>query len=81
LRTRLAVDGKLPATVIVVKIVSCYMHCAKAFLRSELWNPQAWPPRSDMPTLGEILRDQLALPEKAEDTDRWLDEAYRKSMW
>ncbi len=81
LREQLAVDGKAPQSVIVVKVLSAYMHCAKAFLRSELWNPQAWPPRAGMPTLGEILKDQLALNQTAAETDRWLDDAYRASMW
>ena len=35
------------------------MHCAKAFMRSELWKPESWPDRTTLPTLGEILRDQL----------------------
>ncbi len=81
LRERLSMEGRKPATVIVVKIRAAYMHCAKAFMRSKLWAPEAWPPRSAMPTLGEILKDQLALPESASATDRWLDEAYRESMW
>jgi uncharacterized protein len=33
LRERLAVDGKVPATVLVVSVRACYMHCAKAFMR------------------------------------------------
>lgn len=81
LRERLAVDGKLPATVIVVKLRAAYMHCAKAFMRSQLWKPDTWMERSEMPTLGQILTDQLALPEPAAKTDRWLDETYRESMW
>lgn len=81
LRDRLAVDGRRPAAVIVVKPRAVYMHCAKAFMRSKLWAPEAWPPRASMPTLGEILKDQLALPETADATDRWLDDAYRESMW
>ncbi len=81
LRETLAVDGKAPQSVIVVKARAVYMHCAKAFLRSDLWAPEKWPPRAGMPTLGEILKDQLALAESAEQTDRWLDNAYRESMW
>ena len=81
MRTRLSVDGKLPATVIVVKVLACYMHCAKAFMRSELWKPESWPARAEMPTLGQILKDQLALPQPARETDEWLDDAYAKSMW
>lgn len=81
LRERFAVDGKSPLSVIVVKARAVYMHCAKAFLRSGLWKPEDWPPRAEMPTLGEILKDQLALAEPVEQTDKWLEEAYRATMW
>jgi uncharacterized protein len=81
LRESLAVDGKLPASVIVVSVKAAYMHCAKAFMRSELWKPESWPDRATLPTLGEILRDQLALAQSSEATDQWLDESYQKTMW
>jgi PPOX class probable FMN-dependent enzyme len=81
LRERLAVDGKLPISVTVVSVKAAYMHCAKAFMRSELWKPESWPDRATLPTLGEILRDQLALAQSAEATDQWLDESYQKTMW
>jgi len=81
MRESLAVDGRLPATVLLVKVKACYMHCAKAFMRSKLWVPESWPPRDAMPTLGEMLRDQLALAQPAAELDSGLDEAYAKSMW
>jgi PPOX class probable FMN-dependent enzyme len=81
LRERLSVDGKAPQSVIVVKVKAAYMHCAKAFLRSELWNPDSWPARAAMPTLGEILRDQMARPQSAAQIDQDLNEAYKKTMW
>lgn len=81
LRARFTVDGKLPQAVIVVEVEAAYMHCAKAFMRSRLWHPETWPDRKSLPTLGQILKDQLALDESAEAKDRWLDEAYAKSMW
>lgn len=81
LRERMAVDGKLPLTVLVVTMKAVYMHCAKAFIRSQLWKPESWPDRSSMPTLGAILRDQLALAETAQTLDASLDEAYRKTLW
>ena len=81
LRERLAHDGKPPLSVIVVEIKAAYMHCAKAFMRSELWKPESWPDRGKLPTLGQILKDQLALDQSAGETDRWLDDAYKKSMW
>ncbi|MCO6391248.1 pyridoxamine 5'-phosphate oxidase family protein [Aliihoeflea aestuarii] len=81
LRERLAVDGKLPVSVLVVDIRAVYMHCAKAFMRSQLWAPQTWPARDSLPTLGQILRDQLAMEETADAVDRRLADAYAKAMW
>ena len=81
LRQRLAVDGKPALSVLVVKIRAVYMHCAKAFMRSKLWTPESWPARSQMPTLGEIIRDQLALAQKPADLDESLAESYRQTMW
>ncbi len=77
----MAVEGKTPLSVMVVKAKAVYMHCAKAFMRSELWQPDSWQPRSAMPTLGQILKDQLALADSAESRDRWLDQVYKESMW
>ena len=81
LRQSLAVDGKLPGSVIVVTVRAAYMHCAKAFMRSRLWDPESWPDRSTLPTLGQILRDQLALDQSAEQTDRRLADGYIQTMW
>jgi hypothetical protein len=50
-------------------------------MRSELWKPGTWPDRASLPTLGQILKDQLALGDSAEATDRNLAESYRASMW
>lgn len=81
LRERLAAEGRLPASVMVVSVNAVYMHCAKAFMRSELWKPATWPDRASLPTLGRILKDQLALAESAEATDERLAKDYRASMW
>ncbi len=81
LRASFEVDGKLPQAVIVVSVEAAYMHCAKAFMRSRLWKPETWPERSSLPTLGQILKDQLSLDQSAQAMDAWLDDAYAKSMW
>jgi PPOX class probable FMN-dependent enzyme len=81
LREKLAVDGKLPVSVLIVEVKACYMHCAKAFMRSELWKPDTWPDRASLPTLGQIITDQIALVETAESIDASLDESYARTMW
>ena len=81
LRQRLAVDGKPALSVLVLQIRAVYMHCAKAFMRSKLWSADTWPARTQFPTLGEILRDQLALPQDTGELDSGLADSYAKTMW
>ena len=78
---KLSVEGKPALTALVVKVRAVYMHCAKAFMRSKLWAPETWSDRSEMPTLGQILRDQLALTESGEEIDVRLADAYAKTLW
>lgn len=75
------VNSRPALAVLLVKTHEVYMHCAKAFIRSELWKPETWPERSEIPTLGEMLRDQAKLSETAKEFDGILDEAYRKTLW
>ncbi|MCR6485455.1 pyridoxamine 5'-phosphate oxidase family protein [Amycolatopsis sp. OK19-0408] len=70
----LVVRGKRPRLAVVIEVEELYMHCAKAFLRSSLWDPSTWPDRSTLPTLGTILRDQLSLPTSAEELDAGFNE-------
>jgi uncharacterized protein len=50
------VGGKLPKTVILVTIESVYFHCAKAFVRSALWDPASQIERSRLPSAGAMLQ-------------------------
>jgi len=50
---------RTPALVIRVRVQAVYLHCAKAFMRSQLWNPSKHTPRHLMPSMGEMLRDQI----------------------
>jgi uncharacterized protein len=53
-----AVNDSAPALGIVVKIDDVFFHCAKAVIRSKLWDPDTPIKRSEFPTYGEIVRDQ-----------------------
>jgi PPOX class probable FMN-dependent enzyme len=58
LRGRFAVDGRgTPRTVLAVNVREAYLHCAKALMRSRLWDPEARVPRGALPTMGEMIRD------------------------
>ncbi len=59
LKQRFEVNGRLPLTVIVVKTHEVYLHCAKAITRSHLWSDEAQNDRAVLPTMSEMLRDQI----------------------
>jgi uncharacterized protein len=48
-----------PKLVIRVTVEAAYLHCAKALMRSDLWNPARHIDRQTLPSLGEMLKDQL----------------------
>jgi len=50
---------RTPVLVIRVRVQAVYLHCAKAFMRAQLWNPSHHTPRHRMPSMGEMLRDQI----------------------
>ena len=66
---RYAVDGKVPATALVVTVDEAFLHCPKALMRANLWSDEAKTPRDAMPTAGQIYKDQIALTESAEDLE------------
>ncbi len=78
-----AVKDRRPKAAIGVTVTQQYMHCAKAFRRSELWSEQTWPDRATLPSLGCILRDQI--PSISEYTPESIDEdlerGYAKTLW
>ena len=69
LRELFAVNGRLPATVLVVKVNEIYLHCAKALMRSKLWDEDAKIDRADFPTMGEMIRDQSKADTEPETHD------------
>ncbi|MBS0337327.1 MAG: pyridoxamine 5'-phosphate oxidase family protein [Proteobacteria bacterium] len=51
-------QGKAPRVVVAVTVREAYLHCAKAIMRAGLWKAEAQVPRSVLPTMGEMIRDQ-----------------------
>jgi len=49
------VDGKAPRCVIVVTVERAYFQCAKAIVRSKLWDPATRIERSKLPSTGAMV--------------------------
>jgi PPOX class probable FMN-dependent enzyme len=52
----LAVRETRPVMAMIVEIEQVFSHCAKAFMRSRLWQPETWPASSAMPTVAELCK-------------------------
>lgn len=76
-----AVDGQAPRSVIVITIHAVYFQCARAIVRSELWNPDRHVDPKSLPTPGRILAatSQARIDGEAYDAE-WPERA-RKTMW
>ncbi len=76
-----AVEEKAPRTVIVFEIDEIYFQCARAIIRSELWNPERHIDPATLPTPGEILAAMTANAVGGDAYDKaWPDRA-KQTMW
>jgi hypothetical protein len=55
---RLSARGAPAQLAIRVTVRECFFHCAKAFIRSQLWRPETWPDRQKI-SFGKILTRRL----------------------
>ncbi|AOS77487.1 MULTISPECIES: pyridoxamine 5'-phosphate oxidase family protein [Hydrogenophaga] len=58
---RFAQERQRPRLVIELLASEVYLHCAKAFMRSRLWEPAGWPARGALPTMNQMISDQMGL--------------------
>ena len=77
----LAVNGRTPRLAIVVEIEEAFLHCAKAFIRSRLWDPAMQIDRKELPTLARMIHDQLALQQPVEELDAYVEDSYRTTLY
>jgi PPOX class probable FMN-dependent enzyme len=74
-------DGKAPRSVIVMAVDEIYFQCARAIVRSELWNPDKRVDPASLPTPGQILAEMSENRIGGEEYDRAWPERARQSLW
>lgn len=77
----MAVNGKLPRSAIVIDVDEAFLHCAKAFIRSKLWDPASQVERKTLPPLSKIIADQVGETIDVEQSEKRLEEAYRRTLY
>ena len=79
---KMAVNGKSPLLGISVDVEECFIHCAKAFKRSELWNPETWADKEELPKGAKILAAHAKLPNVDEEAiGKILEKSYRDTLY
>jgi PPOX class probable FMN-dependent enzyme len=76
-----AVDGKPPRSVVVIHVDSVYFQCARAIVRSDLWNPEKHFAAACLPTAGQILAALTESRVDGEAYDRAWPERARQTLW
>ena len=80
LLSSLAVQGRPAVAAILVEVEEAFFHCAKALVRSALWNPASRADRAQMPTLGRIIADQIEVSMRSRRTPP-VDDDVRHSLY
>jgi uncharacterized protein len=75
------VDGKAPKSVVVITVEAVFFQCARAILRSELWNPEKHVARRALPSAGQILAAVTANRFDGEAYDKALPERQKTTLY
>jgi PPOX class probable FMN-dependent enzyme len=77
------VQGRAPASVLVVQVDSVFFQCARAITRSRLWDPDSRVARGTLPTAGRLALEAQAFvtPDQARAYDAGLAERQAATLW
>lgn len=76
----MVVKGHRPVLAVVVEIEQIFYHCAKAFLRSQLWQPETWRPDA-LPSRPRLIKEVEAPAESLADLERHYGPEYVKTIY
>ena len=71
---------RTPVTAIGVEVVGTFIHCAKAFMRSGMWDPELWSTFADAPDGADILACQSGGAFEAQLVRADLDQGYAEAL-
>lgn len=74
----MVVQGKRPILALEITVEEVFFHCAKAFLRSDAWDPQRWDPTAvpSVAHMAKAMRTDMSL----EELERYFSEENMRSM-
>jgi uncharacterized protein len=77
----LVVKGHRPLLAVVVEVQTIFFHCAKAFLRSQLWKPETWEPEAIVPRRAVLAHQMEAAELTVEELDAYYGPSYEERLY
>ena len=77
----MVVKGHRPILALVVEVQEVFHHCAKAFLRSGLWDPQSWDPEAIVPRRAVIAQRLERQGSTVDDLDLYYGPSYADHLY
>ena len=74
-------EGRPPRLAIGIEVEEAFLHCAKAFIRSDLWEPESWRSLDGLARPAQIWKDHAVLATPAEEIEEYLVEAYANDLY
>jgi hypothetical protein len=80
LLVRLSARGAPALLAIRITVQECFFHCAKAFIRSQLWKPESWPERRKI-SFGKLMSAKVGGGDDlAQQIDKAIDQDYKDNL-
>jgi uncharacterized protein len=76
---QMKVNGKRPMVAIAIEVEECFVHCAKALIRSGLWNPDRWSEQESLPRPSKMLAAHAKID--SETVEARLKESYERKLY
>jgi uncharacterized protein len=77
---QMTVKGHRPTLALVVEIEQIFLHCAKAFMRSELWDPATWTPAA-VPSMAEMTKLVQDVDESLDELTQYYGPSYAERLY
>jgi PPOX class probable FMN-dependent enzyme len=76
----MVVKGHRPVLALLVEVEQVFFHCPKAFMRSNLWQPETWDPDS-LPSRARLVQAVERPADSVEELERYYGPEYAKSLY
>jgi len=75
------VNGKHPRAAMRIAVREAYLHCAKALMRSRLWDDDYRVERTELPSYAQMLKDQGVTTQSVDALQAAIDDSYRTRLY